>query len=242
MAKKVLWVGRHGHVLSGHEHCFWQFLRNKLKCLALLWKCMNISWSRGPSLFHPHSHPLVDGGGMPPTRPSEARLPWPLWYWIRSLNPWQEKTGGHSAALQTVCLEALWKSVHTGCQDQQVGWEYGGDSTWRRRRGWPGFFTRGKTGSWVYRKRLKGMWRRKPVHPQRSWRPRDSRAERNNGSLCLLPGLPFAQHHPGMWGPKGGHPGATGSLGLSRLGSQKRPWSLFLMKKDLSLKSYFKHL
>lgn len=99
-----------------------------------------------------------------------------------------------------------------------------------------------KEGSWVYRKRLKGMWRRKPVHPRRSSRPRDSRADCNNGSLCLLPGLPFAQHLPGMWGPKGGHPGATGSLGLSRLGSQKRPWSLFLMKKDLSLKSYFKHL
>lgn len=163
----------------------------------------------------------------------QPALPWPLWCWIRSLNPWQEKTGGHSAALQTVCLEALWKFVHTGCQERQVGWEYGGDSIWRRRGGWLGFFTGGKTSSWVYRKRLKGMWRRKSVHPQRSSRPRDSRAERNNGSLCLLPGLPFTQHHPGMWGPEGSHPGATGSLGLSRLGSQKRPWLLFLMKKDL---------
>lgn len=62
----------------------------------------------------------------------------------------------------------------------------------------------------------------KPVHPQRSSKPRDSWAEHNNGSLCFLPGLPFAQHHPGTWGPKGSHPGATGSLGLSRLGGHRR--------------------
>ena len=123
-------------------------------------------------------------------------------------------------------VKGFWKLCERlstqGARDQQLDWECGGDSTWRRREGQPGFFTGGKNSSWVYRKRLKGTWRRKLVHPQRSSRLRDSWAERNNGSLCLLPGLPFAQHHPGTWGPKGSYPGATGSLGLSRLGGHRR--------------------
>eukprot|EP00069_Balaena_mysticetus_P003567 bmy_04345T0 len=51
--------------------------RTKLKYLAFFCKRVT-NWSPGPYLVRPQSHPLADGRGMPPTRPSKARLPWLL--------------------------------------------------------------------------------------------------------------------------------------------------------------------
>lgn len=156
-----------------------------------------------------------------PTRPRETRLPRPpggVWW--------------DPAALKVIHLKSMWKSAHLGYQwgwlkvpvsDSHPEGEEKGEG-------------QGPLGKKKWKQDEKNT-ERKSTNMPRSSRTMDSQPELNKlVKLHGWPDLPFLHRCPGCGDP-GAAIQATARLGLRKLGVQKGPQSLFLLKKGLSFKN-----